>query len=200
MTVIKYNNNRQKRGFSLEKLFFLTIFAMEIMAKKREISVEIDKLTNSIENVITGEIFATEFNQAVRKEIKKVDWLFDWHKELKDKDNLVYKMTTVENKQIIQGLISISIHDGLVFVNLVENAKFNRGKQKVYVGVGGNLFAFACLKSKELGFDGCVSFLSKTSLFEYYNKSLGAIRTIGQRMAILENEAQILIKQYFKNR
>jgi hypothetical protein len=62
-------------------------------------------------------------------------------------------MTTVENKNIIQGLISLSVNEEFVFVNLVENAKFNRGKKKIYVGVGGNLFAFACLKSKEFGFD-----------------------------------------------
>lgn len=170
------------------------------MKDKKHTNIEIDKLTNSIENVITGEVFETEFSKVTNKEIKKADWLFDWNKELKDKNNEVFKMTTVENKQIIQGLVSLSVQEGFVFINLVENAKFNKGNKKVYLGVGGNLFAFACLKSKELGFDGCVSFLSKTSLYEYYNKSLGAIRTIGQRMAILENEAQVLIKQYFKNR
>ncbi|MGB3947307.1 MAG: hypothetical protein WBM13_04955 [Bacteroidia bacterium] len=170
------------------------------MARKQHVDIEIDKLTNSIENVITGEIFETEFSKVTSKEIKKKDWLFDWHKELKSKQNEVYKMTTVENKHIIQGLISLSVDEGFVFVNLVENAKFNRGKEKVYVGVGGNLFAFACLKSKVLGLGGCISFVSKTSLFEYYNKSLGAIKTIGQRMAILETDAEILIKQYFKNK
>ena len=109
-------------------------------------------------------------------------------------------MTTVENKHIIQGLISLNIQDEFVFVNLVENAKFKRGKKKIYLGVGDNLFAFACFKAKKLGFGGCVSFVSKTSLFEYYNKSLGAIKTIGQRMAILEYEAGVLINKYFKNK
>lgn len=170
------------------------------MARKKHLDIEIDKLTNSIENVITGEVFQTEFSEVTGKEIKKKEWLFDWHKELKDKNNKVYKMTTIENKNIIQGLVSLNVDEEFVFVNLVENAKFNRGKEKIYLGVGGNLFAYACLKSKELGFDGCISFLSKTSLFEYYNKSLGAIRTIGQRMAILEDEAQVLINHYFKNR
>jgi hypothetical protein len=170
------------------------------VARKKHIDIEIDKLTNSIENVITSEVFQTEFSEVAGKEIKKKEWLFDWHKELKDKNNKVYKMTTVENKNIIQGLVSLYVDEEFVFVNLVENAKFNRGKEKIYLGVGGNLFAYACLKSKELGFGGCISFLSKTSLFEYYNKSLGAIRTIGQRMAILEDDAQVLIKHYFKNR
>ena len=170
------------------------------MASKKHVDIEIDKLTNSIENAITGEAFETEFSRVTSKELKKKDWLFDWHKELKDKSNEVYKMTTVENKHIIQGLVSFTIRNEYVFVNLVENAKFNKGSGKVYVGVGGNLFAFACKKSMELGFDGCISFISKTSLMDYYNKSLGAIKTIGQRMAILEPEAENLINRYFKTK
>jgi hypothetical protein len=75
------------------------------MSKKRYIDIEIDKLTNSIVNIISGEVFETEFSKVSSKEIKKKDWVFDWHKELKDKSNQVYKMTTVENKTIIQGLV-----------------------------------------------------------------------------------------------
>jgi hypothetical protein len=167
---------------------------------KKGVSVEIDKLTNSIINIISGEVFETEFLRAERKEIKKKDWLFNWHKELKDKSNEVYKMTTIENKNIIQGLVSLSVKNDFVFVNLVENAKFNKGKGKLYEGVGGNLFAFACKNSRDLGFGGCISFISKTSLMDYYNQSLGAIKTIGQRMVILEHEAESLINRYFKNK
>lgn len=71
------------------------------MPRKKHIDIEIDKLTNSIENVITEEVFQTEFSKVTNKELKKKDWLFDWHKELKDKNNEVYKMTTFENKHII---------------------------------------------------------------------------------------------------
>jgi hypothetical protein len=122
------------------------------MKKKNEVSIEIDKLTNSIENVITGEVFQTNFCKVTAKEIKKTDWLFDWHLELKNKQKVVYKMTTVENKNIIQGLLSLIVEENFISIGIVENAKFNRGKNKLYVGVGGNLFAFACQLSKELGF------------------------------------------------
>ena len=88
--------------------------------------------------------------------------------------------------------------DNFIFLNLVENAKFNKGKGKLYEGVGGNMFAFACKISKDLGFGGFVSFISKTSLVEYYTKALGAQRAVGQRMVILDNEADILINKYFK--
>ncbi|HRG00862.1 MAG TPA: hypothetical protein PKZ75_07080 [Bacteroidia bacterium] len=170
------------------------------MKQHKQVNIEIDKLTNSIENVITGESFQTEFSRVTSKEIKKKDWLFDWHKELKDKNNEVYKMTTVENKHIIQGLISIQKMDDFVFISLVENANFNRGKDKIYEGVGGNLFAFACKVSKDMGFDGFVSFIAKTSLIEYYSKSLGATRAVGQRMVIIAGNAEILINQYFKHK
>lgn len=170
------------------------------MAKRQSVDIEIDKLTNSIENAVTGEKFETEFSRVSSKEIKKKDWLFDWHKELKDKSVEVYKMTTVENKNIIQGIISMRKETDFVFVSLVESAGFNRGKDKMYMGVGGNLFAFACKCSMEFGFNGCVSFISKTLLMEYYNKTLGATRALGQRMVILDTEAEILINQYFKNK
>ncbi len=170
------------------------------MKVKSEVSIEIDKLTNSIENIITGEIVQTEFSKVTVKEIKKKEWLFDWHKEIKDKTYEVYKMTTVENKNIIQGLISLEKKEDYIFVNLVESAFFNRGKDKIYEGVGGNLFAFACKVSKDFGFDGFVSFIAKTALMEYYNQKLGATRAIGQRMIIVDKDAMNLINQYFKNK
>jgi hypothetical protein len=68
----------------------------------------IDKLTNSIENTLTGEVFDTEIVRLTNgdaKQIKKTDWQFDWLKELKDKTKEVYKLTTVNNPNIIQGLV-----------------------------------------------------------------------------------------------
>ncbi len=168
--------------------------------EKREVSVEIDKLTNSIENAITGEVFETEFSKVTSKELKKRDWLFDWQKELKERNCQVYKMTTVENRNIIQGLISLIIEDKFITVNIVENARFNRGKNKIYQGVGGNMFAFACLRSMDMGFGGFVGFVAKTSLIKHYQETLGAELAIGQRMFIPDEAAEKLIHQYFKTR
>lgn len=170
------------------------------MGRKKGIDIEIDKLTNSIVNAVTSEVFETEFAKVTSKEIKKTDWLFDWHMELKNKNNEVYKMTTVENKNIIQGLVSLQKREEFIYVSLVENAKFNRGKNKIYVGVGGNLFAFACKVSKEGGHEGFVGFDAKTLLIEHYNKTLGAERALGQRMIISDFNADILINQYFKTK
>lgn len=100
---------------------------------KNKVSIEIDKLTNSIENVISGESFHTVFSRVNAKEIKKKDWLFDWHLELKNKNYEVYKMTTVENEDVIQGLVSLENREDYLRVRLVENAQFNRGKEKMYI-------------------------------------------------------------------
>ena len=53
--------------------------------KLQYIDIEIDKLTNSIENVITGDSFSTDIvitNQNdFRSVTKKEGWLFDWKAE-----------------------------------------------------------------------------------------------------------------------
>ena len=82
------------------------------MKKRQKTGLDfvIDKLTNSIENTSTGEVFDTEIvrlTSADAKQIKKGEWQFDWPAELKDKTKEVYKLTTVNNPTIIQGLLSI---------------------------------------------------------------------------------------------
>lgn len=54
------------------------------MRYKNGIDIKIDKLTNSIVNVISGEVFETEFSEISKKEIIKKNWLFDWSEELKE--------------------------------------------------------------------------------------------------------------------
>ncbi len=84
-------------------------------------------------------------------------------------------------------------------MHLVESAPFNKGKNKVYSGVPGNLVAFACRLSFQRGFEGNVSFISKTQLIDHYIKTLGAFH-FGGRIMIIETQAALkLIAKYFKN-
>jgi hypothetical protein len=162
---------------------------------------EVDKLTNSIENSTTGETFDTEIVRLRARDIKlinKKNWTFDWHSEIKDQNKEVYKLSTVNNPSIIQGLISIEEKQDHIFMHLVESAAFNKGKGKVYVGVPGNLVAFACKLSDERGHDGFVAFDSKTVLIAHYQQTLGAIQLKGQRMYLDDRAAQKLIYEYFK--
>ncbi len=164
--------------------------------------MEIDKLSNSIENVRTGEVFDTAVMQlfASDRRLKKEDWRFNWKLEFAERSREVHALTTIADASIIQGLISIEDKGDHVFVHLVENARFNQGKGKVYQGVAPNLFAFACLRAFDLGYVGVVSFVSKTALKPHYSHTLGAIMLHGDAMAIGTVQAQALVDRYFNNR
>lgn len=173
--------------------------------KKRLILLdfEIDKLTNSIENVVSGDSFRTEVMLVTRDDIKvitkKNGWGFDWKYEFKQPDRDVYKLTIEGNPKIIQGLVSLTVHEDHVYMHLIESARFNRGSDKVYVGVPGNLVAYAAKLSFQRGGEDYVSFIAKTTLIDHYIKTLGAVHFGGHRM-ILNTEASLkLIDKYFKD-
>ncbi|NOU17475.1 MAG: hypothetical protein HOO91_07950 [Bacteroidales bacterium] len=169
--------------------------------KNLPLDFEIDKLTNSIENTSTGEVFDTVVVRLTSKDlgfIHKSEWQFDWSKELKDKTKEVYKLTTVNNPTIIQGLLSIEDKEDHVFMHLIESSKFNKGKDKVYFGVPGNLVAFACKVSFDKGYEGFLVFDAKTTLIKHYQETLHATYFRGLRMFIETTAALRLISQYFK--
>ena len=175
------------------------------MKKRKQIPLDfiIDKLTNSIENVQTGDSFPTNITLLSKADLKSViksnGWQFDWKFELNQPEREVYKLTIPNNISIIQGLISLEIKSDHIYMHLVESAPFNKGKTKVYSGIPGNLVAFACRLSFQRGFEGNVSFISKTQLIDHYVKTLGAIH-FGGRLMIIETRAALkLIDKYFKN-
>ncbi len=130
---------------------------------------------------------------------KKNGWLFNWKEEFSAAEKEVYKLTILHNEHIIQGLSSISVKSDHVFLNLIESASFNRGENKLYEGVPGNLVAFACRLSFQRGFDGYVAFHAKTQLIKHYEKTLKAIHHGNQLMVIDTNAATELVKKYFKS-
>lgn len=174
-----------------------------MVKNKKEIGLDfiIDKLTNSIENVVTGDSFATEISVITKADIKLITktngWVFSWRDELKDPCREVFKLTIVNNSSIIQGLISLEVKPDHVYLHLIESAPFNRGKKKMYNGVCGNLVAFACKFSFQRGHEGNLSFLSKTVLINHYEKTLGAFH-FGGRVMVIETQAALkLINRYF---
>ena len=110
---------------------------------KYQIDIEIDGLTNSIENAISGDSFSTEIFELIKADLKNVTkkngWLFSWSSEHKLTDRKVYKLTIKDNPDIIQGLVSVSDYQDHFYVHLIESAPFNKGKKKLYKGVPGNL-------------------------------------------------------------
>jgi hypothetical protein len=168
-----------------------------------QIDIEIDSLTNSIRNTISQDSFPTEVLPVTVTDLKgitkKSGWKFNWKSEAKMDDREVYKLTIEGNRNIVQGLVSLSDYQDHIFLHLIESAPFNFGKPKLYEGVPGNLFAFACKTSWDKGYEGFVAFVSKTKLMAHYEKTLGAHNIGGHRMAIGREAAKKLIDQYFKN-
>jgi hypothetical protein len=72
----------------------------------------VDKLTNSIQNTISGDSFATEVLRLTKADLKQVTkkngWNFDWKLELSDNTKEVFKLTIPNNPHIIQGLLSLT--------------------------------------------------------------------------------------------
>jgi hypothetical protein len=95
--------------------------------------IEIDKLTNSIENVITGDRFQTDISLIDKDDLKLISkkngWLFNWKNEYKEADRDIYKLTTVGNSDVIQRLISITEKEDHVYMHLIESAPFNLGRE-----------------------------------------------------------------------
>lgn len=175
------------------------------MKKRAKIGLdfEIDELTNSIKNLISGDSFSTDISRITRADLKNITkkdgWLFDWRLELKHPERDVYKLTIVNNQNIIQGLISLEVKPDHVYMHLVESAPFNKGKTKLYAGVPGNLVAFACKLSFQRGNEGNIAFISKTQLIDHYTESLGAMHVGGRLMIIDPAAALNLINRYFSN-
>jgi len=170
---------------------------------KIALDFEIDILTNSIRNVISGDSFTTEVSRVTKADLKQITkkngWSFNWKSELDNSAKEVYKLSIANNPNILQGALSLTIEPDHIYMDLLESAPFNRGHKKIYEGVAGNLVAYACKVSFQQGFDGYVSFTAKSKLIEHYKKTLDATLFGGQLMIINTIGAQRLIDRYFKN-
>jgi hypothetical protein len=163
---------------------------------------EVDKLTNSIENILTGEIFETEIVRLKTVDISSLNrskWQFNWRMELKSAEREVYALVTKENPSILHGIMSIEDMGDHFFLHLIESASFNKGHTKLYAGVAPNLMAFACKKSFEKGYGGHLAFIAKSALIEHYEKTLGAKPLYGNRMFLDTEAAYPLVRSYFKD-
>jgi len=171
-----------------------------------ELDFEIDKITESIECAKTGESFETlvlPIEKADLKEAtKKNGWEFDWKLEFNAPNRKVYKLVTEKEPNVIQGLVCFEKREKekLVYMWLIENSPFNKGKTKRYKGTCGNMVAYGCKLSKESGFDGYLSFDAKTVLIEHYIETLRAKHYFGQKMGIEPEDAEWLIGCYFKSK
>lgn len=109
--------------------------------------------TWTIENAATHEIFEARITRIMpgqRMAAGKLNFNFEWKKEIANSERQVYKLTPNLSPSIIHGLISLTPQQGCIYSSLVESARFNRSPNKQYLRVAGNLIAYACRLSYQL--------------------------------------------------
>ena len=162
----------------------------------------IDKITNSIEDAVTGKSLDTKILPANKSDLKTIlkknGWRFNWKSEINNEEKQVYKLA-IKNDAMVQGLISLQVMENFIEMHLIETAPHNFGKEKKYMGVAGNLVAYACKLSFESGFEGYIAFTAKTELIEHYKQTLDAELIFKDRMTISTFPAKKLVNSYYKN-
>lgn len=78
----------------------------------------IDKLTNSIEKVSTGESFVTEVLPVTKDEIngihKKDGWSFNWKQEFREENRTTYKLVIEGDNVIWRLFMRVRVHRKLL--------------------------------------------------------------------------------------
>lgn len=124
---------------------------------------------------------------------RRIRWYgFDW--TVFRADGEVYKVGLPRTRSI-EGTIALELRPGWVEVRLVAVAPRNRGRAGHY-RIGGTLFAVACQRSFEEGYEGYVAFDAKTELVPHYASAYGAklLRSRGvSRMMLETREARVLV-------
>lgn len=163
-----------------------------------EVDILIDGITDCLVDTRTGEEVETEYRKR-ETPIRPKDyrgWKFNW--SITEKNGYDIYELFLKNDDTVQGRISVKIDGGVADVDIVETAPHNYSHRGIYTGVGAHLFAIACQVSLDAGYDGFVTFTSKSSLVEYYKETLNAGVFRDRRMYIDEEAAQILLEKYMK--
>lgn len=126
--------------------------------------------------------------------ITKSKYFFDWKTE---KENEVFKLALLGSDEIL-GLVSLIEHDDKrIQINLLAVSKENRGKNKIFEGIAGNLIAWACREAvKRFGEDACISLIPKDRLVKHYMKAYGMMEA-GISL-FLSDEALLIILEKYK--
>jgi hypothetical protein len=128
------------------------------------------------------------------QEISKSRFWFNWNEEIL---NEVYKLRIKETKDIL-GLISLEIiqRESRIEIRLLAVSRENRGENKKFDHIAGNLIAFACIRATTLfGEWACVSLTPKTLLINHYMKKYKMLQA-GRSLFVDGLELIELIKRY----
>ena len=119
--------------------------------------------------VRTGRVILVEIIPAELSDLKSENFHFDWMKEV---NHQVFKLRIVKTLEIL-GLMSLEIfsRERFIKVRLLAVSPENKGKNKKFDGIAGNLIAFAS-KFAVYNFaeDACVVIRPKTLVSKHYQE------------------------------
>ena len=132
------------------------------------------------------------------KSIKKdKHFSFNWKLE---KNNQVYKIYLLSDKQQILGLISLIDRkdEYRIHLNLLEIKEQHQGKNKEIDNIAGCLIAFAAKIAIKKGYYGFVSLTPKTKLIDHYQDKYG-FRQYGRYLGVEGVASQNLVEKYLND-
>lgn len=145
----------------------------------------------------TGANFPAEIRPVEIGDFKSLGrnrYFFDWKSEGNEE---VYKLCKAGSDDIL-GLISLERipEEWRIHIRLLTVSKENKGKEKKYDKITGNLIAFvAKIAVREFGELACVSLKPKSQIAQHYIDTYKMNRT-GMTLSIEVPEIVELIKQY----
>ena len=156
----------------------------------------------SLREVESGELIEALITKARTSDLpsKRNGWQFTWKKLGKTEGAEFYKLSTVRDPDTVEGMLMLTlINEEMLYMNNIEVAPHNYGRDGKYDNVAGGLIAFGCYKSFEHGknyYLGYLSFDSKTQLIELYQNKYGATFAMGQKMFIDPESGKRLMRKF----
>lgn len=150
-----------------------------------------------ITEVLTAKDYTIEilpFEDIDYKSLKKDRYFFDWKEE---KEQEVYKLIREESNEIL-GVISVERipTEWRIHIRLLTVSRENKGKDKEYDKIAGNLIAYVSkLAVEEFGELACISLRPKTLIAQHYIDKYN-MNTTGITLSLEIPEILDLINQY----
>lgn len=177
--------------------------------KHYEIEIIIDEITPCLKDNKNNTYVDTDYEKiehissSAASQMQKFEkWKFDWSASNLD-DCFIFALYVKGTKQT-QGIIACREYKnqnkvkGYIEVALAEANPRNVGVEGRYKGVGAHLFSIASRLSFDLGYDGYVTFTSKTDLIQHYIDELHAEVLFGSNMQLNTEASKRLVEIYDK--
>jgi hypothetical protein len=182
-------------------LFWRNILFIGINKNKNSINWNIYYIRKvEIIELLTGRIYIVDIlplEKSDYKSLTKSRYFFNWKEELEFE---LYKLT-IKGHQDILGLISFEKYpeEWRIHVRLLTVSIENKGLNKMYDKIAGNLIAFVSkIAVKEYGELACISLRPKSTLAEYYIHKYN-MRLTGATLSLEVPEIISLINKYDGN-